>query len=793
MPNDMKNSSQLSIKMRFAIILGTLVIGFSLFGFATFKAMNTLNVNGPIYQRIVQGKDIIADVLPPPEYIIESYLVALQLSQTADPAEINTLAARFQTLKEDYESRHHYWLGQSLEQELQTPLLERSYRAAQTFYNEAGQRFLPSIQSAEHNGAQVSLQKMRRAYEEHRAAIDEVVKLTSARNVNDEAQALSTLHGYKTVLLGIFVFSVAMAVVLTILISRGILGSLKTVQQVAGAIADGDLTSSIDTRQKNEIGDLLRSMSTMQQQLLERITTAHKAADETLRVKIALDNVSTGVLIADNDRKIIYANKSAINTLSQVEAEISRQLPKFSIKNLVGTTMDDFHKNPSHQAKMLGSLSHAYEAGMLVGGRSMAVLVNPVITEQGQRLGTVAEWRDRTAEVAVEKELSTFIAAATMGNFANRFDLHGKEGFLRELGESLNQLLSTSETGLNEVVRVLNALSHGNLTETITNDYAGTFGQLKDDSNTTVEKLKEIINQIKDAADGINTASKEIAAGNNDLSNRTEQQAASLEQTAASMEELTSAVQHNAANAQQANRLAVDASTIAGKGVEVVDQVVTTMNDINESSHKIGDIISVIDDIAFQTNILALNAAVEAARAGEQGRGFAVVAVEVRNLAQRAATAAGEIKDLINDSVNKVSGGSKLVAQAGQTMEEIVSSIRGVTEMMAEITAASAEQSSGIEQVNQAIAQMDEVTQQNAALVEQASAAAESLEEQAQSLVITTGSFKLAVNSPDSNRLAHLPPAKRETTSAGAGTVRSLSVKPKTPSKPVSSDDWEEF
>ena len=202
-------------------------------------------------------------------------------------------------------------------------------------------------------------------------------------------------------------------------------------------------------------------------------------------------------------------------------------------------------------------------------------------------------------------------------------------------------------------------------------------------------------------------------------------------------------MQHNAANAQQANKLAVDASGIAGKGVEVVGQVVMTMDDISESSRKIGDIISVIDDIAFQTNILALNAAVEAARAGEQGRGFAVVAIEVRNLAQRAAMAAGEIKGLISESVIKVAEGSKLVTLAGLTMEEIVVSIRGVTTMMAEITAASAEQSSGIEQVNLAIAQMDDVTQQNAALVEQAAAAAESLEEQAQNLVVTVDSFKV--------------------------------------------------
>ena len=790
MLNNMKNSHQLSIRMRFAIILGTLVIGFSLFGFATFKAMNTLNVNGPIYQRIVQGKDIIADVLPPPEYIIESYLVALQLTETADPTEIGALVKRFQQLKEEFDSRHKYWQDQSLEQELQGSLLDRSYRAAQAFYQEAEQNFLPSIQASERNGAQASLQKMRRTYEQHRIAIDEVVKFTTARNATDEAQALSTIHNYKIVLAGIFLFSVAMAALLTLLISRGILHSLKSVQLVAGAIAEGNLNSDIDTDQNNEIGDLLRSMNTMQQQLLERITAERKAADETLRVKIALDNVSTGVMIADNDRNIIYANKSVINILKQAEAAINRQLPKFSIKTLVGTNMDDFHKTPSHQAKMLNALAGAYQAGMLVGDRSMVVLANPVINEQGQRLGTVAEWRDRTDEVAVEKELSTFVAAATMGDFTKRFDLRGKEGFLRDLGESLNKLLVTSETGLNEVVRVLHALSRGDLTETISNDYAGTFGQLKDDSNITVEKLKDIINQIKDAADGINTASKEIAAGNNDLSYRTEQQAASLEQTAASMEQLTSTVQHNAANAQQANQLAVDASGIASKGVEVVGQVVDTMNDINESSRKIGDIISVIDDIAFQTNILALNAAVEAARAGEQGRGFAVVAVEVRNLAQRAAIAAGEIKDLITDSVVKVSGGSKLVAQAGQTMEEIVSSIRGVTSIMTEITAASIEQSSGIEQVNQAIAQMDEVTQQNAALVEQATAAAESLEEQAQNLVSTTGNFKVAVNLHGSSSSAHLKPLSK--------TVAPVKTSHSTPQsspqlKLVDHGGWEEF
>jgi len=255
--------------------------------------------------------------------------------------------------------------------------------------------------------------------------------------------------------------------------------------------------------------------------------------------------------------------------------------------------------------------------------------------------------------------------------------------------------------------------------------------------------LSHIVGEVRNGTDTIATASNEIAAGNLNLSSRTEQQASSLQETAASMEQLTSTVKQNADNASQANQLAVSASEVAVHGGKVVTQVVSTMGSINASSKKIVDIIGVIDGIAFQTNILALNAAVEAARAGEQGRGFAVVAAEVRNLAQRSASAAKEIKALIDDSVAKVNVGSKLVDQAGSTMEEIVTSIRRVTDIMGEITAASHEQTAGIDQINQAVSQMDQVTQQNAALVEEAAAAAASLQDQAATLAEVVSAFKL--------------------------------------------------
>ncbi len=634
--------------------------------------------------------------------------------------------------------------------------------------------------------------KIRPLYESVSDGIQSLLQLQINVAKQEYDTARSQFISTRDIAIGLVVLGVLFALAMGYTLLRAIVRPLENIINLLYHMAHGS-QKTIDIERRDEIGALMEALKLLQSKFGFDLAESKRINNENLRIKIGLDNVSTGVMIADNARNIIYVNKSVVDILGKAEADIRKQLPNFTVTDLVGTNIDGFHVNPAHHEQLLSTLNKHYTAQMNLGGRSMVVNASPVINEQGQRLGTVAEWLDRTTEVAVEQEVAAIVHGAVMGDFTQRINMQGKADFFKQLGEGLNELMETTENGINDVVRVLGALSRSDLTQSITNDYAGSFGQLKDDANTTVDKLKAIINQIKEATDNINTGSKEIASGNNDLSHRTEEQAASLEETAASMEELTSTVQHNAANAKQANQLAVDASDIAGKGVEVVGQVVKTMDDINDSSRKIGDIISVIDDIAFQTNILALNAAVEAARAGDQGRGFAVVAVEVRNLAQRAATAAGEIKHLIDDSVVKVSSGSKLVTQAGLTLEEIVNSIRGVTVMMSEISAASAEQTAGIEQVNQAIGQMDDVTQQNAALVEQAAAAAESLEEQAQSLSVTVAQFKMGNSATAfgqmSARSLHIAPPQKETTLA---RKKPAAIKAK-PVMEYSSDEWEEF
>lgn len=517
----------------------------------------------------------------------------------------------------------------------------------------------------------------------------------------------------------------ALSLLLSWLLSRTLSRPMAQAVNIFGSIAAGHYDNHIETAGTDEVGQVLRALDEMQAKLRQQIETERAQAAENARVRQALDKVSTSVLLADAEHRIIYLNETAEATFSRTQAEIRKTLPGFDPSHLKDSSLDVLSADPAQQRRTLDTLSGNTVQERTLGGCTFRTVSNPVLTRDGQRIGTVMEWTDRTPEVAVELEMQTMLTAVLGGTLTERIALAGKSGFFEALARNVNQL---------------------------------------------ADNMADIVAKVKHAAEEVYRGAEEISQGNANLSQRTEEQSSSLEETASSMEQMTSTVKQNADNAGQANQLAIAARDQAEKGGAVVSKAVGAMTGINDASKKIADIIGVIDEIAFQTNLLALNAAVEAARAGEQGRGFAVVASEVRNLAGRSATAAKEIKELIQDSVRKVEDGSVLVTQSGQTLEQIVAAVKKVSDIVAEIAAASREQSSGIEQVNRAVMQMDELTQQNAALVEQATAASQAMAQQAGDLNDMMRGYALSAVLTSKATSAHSEPNPAPNTNSSTRT-----------------------
>ena len=588
--------------------------------------------------------------------------------------------------------------------------------------------------------------------------------------------------------IGGLLISIILAVFLYWLIRRLIVVPLQEkVIPVFRSIAEGRYDSPVDITANDEVGQVLQGLQSMQIQQGFNVSESERLANDNLRIQIALNCVSANLRIADDDGTVIYANKGLLTTLRQIESGLREQQPNFSVETFIGSNVGAFYQDPEAALKTLRELQSTRQTELQIGGRIYNVITNPIVNDRGQRLGTVGEWVDRTAELHAQRAVAALISRASAGDLEARLETETLEGFYKDLGVGINSLLETSGTAIGEIAALLERVAAGDLMQTVNSTYQGTFGKLRDDANQTVSKLRDLVGDIQHSAEMINTAAKEIASGNQDLSRRTEEQASSLEETASSMEQLTTTVRQNADNAKQANQLAAGAQAVAEKGGEVVGQVVHTMGSIYQASNKIADIIGVIDGIAFQTNILALNAAVEAARAGEQGRGFAVVATEVRSLAQRSAAAAKEIKGLIADSVDRVEAGNRLVDQAGRTMQEVVSSIKRVAHIVTDISEASSEQSAGIGQISQAVNQMDEVTQQNAALVEEAAAAAESLEEQARQLAESVSIFRVANTDDGVKRLS--PPVSK----SFPDSADYVSSKKPAALRASLDDEWSEF
>ncbi len=482
----------------------------------------------------------------------------------------------------------------------------------------------------------------------------------------------------------------AIALMIALLISwtiaNSLRGSLGRAVAVFQEIANGRYDNDIPQAGADEAGQVLAGLRSMQEKLRLQIETERAVAAENARIRQALDRVSTGVILADASQTIIYINGIGAAMFARTESQIRRTLPGFAATRLLGASLDVLAADPAQQHHLLQQMTGSHQQDVKLGDCTFRIVVSAVVAGDGQRIGTVMEWTERTPEVAVESELQGMLQAVLAGNLTRRLSLEGKSGFFEALTRSVNQL---------------------------------------------ADNMAEIVATVKLAARDVYRGAEGISQGNVNLSQRTLEQSSSLETTAASVERITSTVHQNAESAARASTLATSASDQAENGGSVVTQAVRAMTDINDASRRIADIIGVIDEIAFQTNLLALNAAVEAARAGDHGRGFAVVASEVRNLAGRSATAAREIKALIQDSVRKVNDGSELVTRSGETLGQIVASIKTVSGLVAEIAAASREQSQGIEQINKAVLQMDEFTQTNGSLVAQAAAASQTMAQRA--------------------------------------------------------------
>jgi methyl-accepting chemotaxis protein len=535
--------------------------------------------------------------------------------------------------------------------------------------------------------------------------LDKLEKFTDyeAGEIKSAGQALDTSYNSTTQLVeAVGAFAAAIACVIAFFMTRAITNPIRTAVSALAAIEEDRYDTPIPEGSSDETGKMLAALDSMQRKLKERTDRERNVAAENSS-QLAAINRAQAVIEFEPDGRIITANDNFLRatgyTLEEIRGRHHRML------------VDPAHAGSDEYRRFWDKLARGeYDAGQYKrsgkGGREvwLEATYNPVMNGDGKPYKVVKYATDVTAQLAATRQMQETVR---------------------------------------ETQEVVKAASAGDLTRRLSTRGSGDLQAMSQGVNALLQTMSDLISQIKVAAADVHRGAEEISVGNTNLSQRTEQQAASLEETASSMEEMTTTVKQNADNASQASQLAVAARDKAEVGGTVVGSAVRAMGEINDSSKRIADIIGVIDEIAFQTNLLALNAAVEAARAGEQGRGFAVVATEVRSLAGRSATAAKEIKGLIQDSVRKVSEGSALVTQSGQTLELIVASIKKVADIVGEIAAASREQSSGIEQVNKAVMQMDEMTQQNAALVEESTAASQSMATQARALSQTMERYRV--------------------------------------------------
>jgi len=545
--------------------------------------------------------------------------------------------------------------------------------------------------------------------------------LSVQKDITSEVAQTETVTTNIKIIMGLMILAIIIFIyfMITVLIKK----PLRYTGKVLKNVGEGKFNDPVDTGKSDEIGKLMIDLKIMQIKSGFNVNSARQALRESNRVKVALDCAEVNIMLVKSDNSILYINQAMQKMLDEIAGTLQVVLPGFDSKNIVGQNIDIFCEDGTQQCELLVSHKNSRRTTLELNGLTLINIATPVYDadnngKRGERMGTVVQWQNRTTEVEIENEVAAIVEAAASGDFSQTINETGKQGFYLKLSQGINQVLSTTDTSIEDVVRVLRGLATGDLTQKIGLDkkgqeYNGVFAVLKDDVNSTVDRLSETIGKVYRGADSSATTSSEVSSTAQQLGDGSSQQAASLEQISSAMEQMSANIKQSADNASQTEQIAHKAAQDADESGKVVAQAMAAMKSIAEK-------ISIIEEISRQTNLLALNAAIEAARAGEHGKGFAVVAAEVRKLAERSQTAAGEIGELSGNTVT-------LAEQAGEKLAQLVPDIQKTAELVQEISVASREQDVGSDEINRGLQQLDAVVQQSAASSEQLASSAQQL------------------------------------------------------------------
>jgi methyl-accepting chemotaxis protein len=691
----------MSIKFRLTLLIATMIAAMIILITTQGIALKELKIGSPIYNQIISDKDLLADILPPPEYVIESFLTVYQLLDDENLNDQTKLWSTLERLKTEYETRKLYWQEQNLPSELQQPL-QQAQKSADDFY-----RLIDQLKLTPANKQLVS--DIKTTYYQHRLAIDKLVE-NSNKHFNQVSSDADKNANYYTNL----VILIA-TVIFIALLWQGIMTHKKINQPIAQLqllvtqVSAGDFSAQSSVRGKDEMAELGLQINGLIQNLKVVI-------NDVINVSTAIANGELGHHMKDNLPGDLGKLAAALNrSFAQADESISM------VSNILEAVQE---------GKLLNEWSGHSKFSHLKG------IWHRAVSNGEQALMN----RER-----ILKDIFSVMNQAQQGNFTARCTTPAN-GLFQDLMNALNTTLDRLEMVIGDINRAVTQQANGDLDILISCRAEGQLETLKDNINLMTNRTKQVVMQISLSAHIVESVSDQVLSSTNDLSQRIQSQAAALEETSATITEMTQAVQSNAHNAKSATQMVSTVQTKAQTGHQVMIETIEAMSAIRESSHQIADIVSLIDSIAFQTNLLALNAAVEAARAGEHGRGFAVVAGEVRALAQKSASAAQDIRHLIDDSVARVAFGTDLAHQSGAMLHDMLTDIEQVNDAISHISHASVEQANGISQVNLAVADLDKTTQENAALVETTNASAINMAQESRKLEHQVEFFKFAPN-----------------------------------------------